>query len=136
MEALISKKDQAMKRLRGLLELQKEIEERFGESDYNIFVFGSYLTTHYQEGKSDIDLAIYTENFELYKKLAFYLEEYFNAIGVKSDIFYIDLTIEATIYCAPLKSKVQFTEFYPQKLHNFYEACQHKLEETKARMIG
>ena len=57
MEALISKKDQAMKRLRGLLELQKEIEERFGESDYNIFVFGSYLTTHYQEGKSDIDLA-------------------------------------------------------------------------------
>ena len=104
MEALISKKDQAMKRLRGLLELQKEIEERFGESDYNIFVFGSYLTTHYQEGKSDI--------------------------------FYIDLTIEATIYCAPLKSKVQFTDFYPQKLHDFYVTCQRKLEETKARMVG
>ena len=136
MEALISKKDQAMKRLRGLLELQKEIEERFGETDYNIFVFGSYLTTHYQEGKSDIDLAIYTEDFELYKKLAFYLEEYFNAIGVESDIFYIDLTIEATIYCAPLKSKVQFTDFYPQKLHDFYVTCQRKLEETKARMVG
>lgn len=136
MEAPINKKEQAMKRLRGLLELQKEIEGHFGESEYNIFVFGSYLTTRFQEGKSDIDLAVYTEDFELYKKLALYLEEYFHAIGVESDIFYIDLTIVAPIYCAPLKSKVQFTDFYPQILRDFYEKCQRKLEETKARMVG
>ena len=136
MEAPINKKEQAMKRLRGLLELQKEIEGHFGESEYNIFVFGSYLTTRFQDGKSDIDLAVYTEDFELYKKLALYLEEYFHSRGVDSDIFSIDLTIVAPIYCAPLKSKVQFTDFYPQILRDFYEKCQRKLEETKARMVG
>ena len=44
--------------------------------------------------------------------------------------------IVAPIYCAPLKSKVQFTDFYPQILRDFYEKCQRKLEETKARMVG
>ena len=110
------------------------MEERFGDTEYNVFVFGSYLTTHYQEGKSDIDLAIYTEDFELYKRLSLYLEEYFDVIGVESDIFYIDIAMEAPIYCAPLKSKVQFTDYYPQKLQDFYKKCQNKLEETKGRL--
>lgn len=134
MPTLICEKEQAIKRLRGLLKLQKEMEERFGDTEYNVFVFGSYLTTHYQEGKSDIDLAIYTEDFELYKRLSLYLEEYFDVIGVESDIFYIDIAMEAPIYCAPLKSKVQFTDYYPQKLQDFYKKCQNKLEETKGRL--
>ena len=97
MPTLICEKEQAIKRLRGLLKLQKEMEERFGDTEYNVFVFGSYLTTHYQEGKSDIDLAIYTEDFELYKRLSLYLEEYFDVIGVESDIFYIEISMEAPI---------------------------------------
>ncbi len=129
-------KEKATARLYELLNLQKEIAKQFGDNGYNIFVFGSYLTTKFVDGESDIDIAIYTENFGLYKRLSLYLEEYFNQKGIASDIFFIDTTMEAPIYCAPLKSKVQFTEYFPEKLVNFQSACQRKLDETKARMIG
>ena len=119
-------REKAMSRLYGLLELQKKTEEQFGEDGYNIFVFGSYVTTSYVEGQSDIDIAVYTENFDLYKRLSVYLEQYFAEKGIESDIFYIDLTMEAPVYCAPLKSNVQFTDYYPQKLVEFGERCQQK----------
>lgn len=57
-------KEKAMKRLYGLLDLQKEVERRFGDTGYNVFVFGSYLTIKYREGQGDIDIAIYSEDFE------------------------------------------------------------------------
>ena len=63
-----------------------------------------------------------------------YLEQYFAERVIESDIFYIDLTMEAPVYCAPLKSNVQFTDYYPQKLVEFGERCQQKLDEMKARV--
>ncbi|MDO5418175.1 MAG: nucleotidyltransferase domain-containing protein [Lachnospiraceae bacterium] len=129
-------KFKARERLYGLLTLQQTMVQKFGESNYNVFIFGSYLTTRYVEGESDIDIAIYTEDFELYKCLSVYLEEYFNDKGIDSDIFYIDTMMEAPIYCAPLKSQVQFTDYYPERLVRFRQVCQRKLEETKARVAG
>lgn len=117
-----------------LLKLQKEIEKQFGLNGYNISVFGSCVSASYVEWQSDIDIAIYTEDCDLYKKISVYLEDYFAEKGIESDIFYIDLTMEAPVYCAPLKSKVQFTNYYPEKLVEFGERCQHKLNEIKARM--
>ncbi len=55
-----------------------------------------------------------------------FLEEYFNERGIRSDIFYIDLSMEAPFYCAPLQSKVQFTDYYPPKLEDFEKRCQRK----------
>lgn len=124
----------AIARLQELLTLQKNVEHHFGDKDYNVFVFGSYPTVNYIEGKSDVDIAIYTENFNLYKRLSLYLEEYFYRKGIDSDIFYIDTSMEAPIYCAPLESKIQFTDYFPEKLAKFQKACQNRLEETKARM--
>ncbi|MCD8224460.1 MAG: nucleotidyltransferase domain-containing protein [Clostridiales bacterium] len=126
----------ALERLYGLLDLQKETERQFGDRNYNIFVFGSYLTTKYESGRSDIDIAVYTEDFELYKKLALYLETYFDEKGILTDIFYIDISMAAPVYCAPLSSKVQFTDYYPGILVDFEKKCRMKLEETKARMAG
>lgn len=124
----------AAARLHHLLELQKETEKKFGGKDYNIFVFGSYLNTAYQEGISDIDIAIYTENFDTYKQLAYYLEEHFQSQNIPSDIFYIDLSMEAPIYCAPLKSKLQFTDYFPPKLQEFSIKCQKLLEKNKKKV--
>ena len=64
-------KKKATLRLCELLALQKKVEHQFGGDDYNVFVFGSYLTTSFVERKSDIDIAVYTENFGLYKRLAY-----------------------------------------------------------------
>lgn len=128
-------KEKAMKRLYGLLDLQKEIERRFGDTGYNVFVFGSYLTIKYREGQRDIDIAIYSEDFELYKKISWYLEEYFWQKGIESDIFYIDISTEASIYCVPLNSTVQFTSYYPKRLVDFERSCQQKLKEAKRKVI-
>lgn len=128
--------EKAIERLYDLLNLQKEIEVKFGTTGYNVFVFGSYLTTRYIEGESDIDIAIYTEEFGVYLKISAFLEEHFNNKGIESDIFYIDISMEAPIYCAPLKSQVQFTDYYPEKLTKFYDACRSKLEENRGRMAG
>ena len=128
--------ENAIARLYELLNLQKDVEEKFGSNEYNVFVFGSYLTTSYVEGKTDIDIAIYSEDFNLYKRISLYLETYFRNKGVASDIFYIDVSMQAPIYCAPLRSKVQFTDYYPKKLEEFYQGCQKKLEENRARVVG
>ncbi|MCI8662193.1 MAG: nucleotidyltransferase domain-containing protein [Hungatella sp.] len=127
-------KEKAISRLYELLALQKKVEQEFGNNDYNVFIFGSYLNTSFVEGKSDIDIAVYTENFNLYKRLALYLETYFEQKGVHSDIFYIDITMKAPIYCAPLKSKVQFTDYFPPELIHFQQECQKELADIKGRM--
>lgn len=129
-------REKTMERLYGLLSLQKEVERQFGDTGFNVFVFGSYVTTKYKEGQSDIDIAIYSEDFELYKKLSWFLEEYFKQRGVESDIFYIDISMEAPIYCAPLNAKVQFTDYYPEQLVGFERLCQQKLKEAKERLVG
>lgn len=129
-----SLKEKAMERLYDLLNLQKDVAGKFGENNYNVFVFGSYLTIEYNERKSDIDIAIYTQDFDLYKRLSCYLEEYFNARSIPSDIFYIDSSVDAPIYCAPLRSKVQFTDYYPPQLLELRERCEQRLNELKKRM--
>lgn len=128
-------KENAMRRLGELLRLQKEIELKFGEEKYNVFIFGSYITLQYQEGKSDIDIAIYSPDFELYKRLSCYLEEYFWRKGIKSDIFFIDTTVVAPVYCAPLTSKIQFTNFFPEELIDFRKRCQDKLNEERSKVV-
>lgn len=129
-----SAREETVARLYGLLDLQKQVEKRFGTSGYNIFVFGSYITTGYIQGQSDIDIAIYTEDFDLYKRLSLYLEEFFNAKGIDSDIFFVDTTMAAPIYCAPLSSQVQFTDYFPEKLLAFRKDCQGMLNEARERI--
>lgn len=131
----VSKKnarEKTIARLYELLELQEKVEKRFGIDGYN--VFGSYVTINYVEGQSDIDIAIYTEDFDLYKRISMYLEEYFAEKGIESDIFYIDLTMEAPVYCAPLKSELQFTDYYPKRLVEFGVRCQQKLDEIRVKI--
>lgn len=136
MKTMVKAREQAMKRLYGLLELQKNLEQRFDPNQYNIFVFGSYITVNYIEGVSDIDVAVYTEDFDLYKKISLYIEEYFEKRQIKSDIFYIDINMAAPVYTAPLNSKVQLTGFYPPCLEEFRRACQKVLDQTKMRMMS
>lgn len=129
-------KEQARYRLRSLLTLQDELVRRFGDTDYNVFIFGSYPTVRYVDGKSDIDIAIYTKDFQLYKQLALYLEDYFEEKHIDPDIFYIDTSMEAPLFCAPLKSAIQFTDYFPEELHEFEARCRAKLDEIKKNCAG
>lgn len=120
-------------RLNELLELQNETEHKFGSTDYNVFIFGSYINAEYVDGISDIDIAVYSKNFDLYKKISAYLEEYFRLKNIDSDIFYIDLDTAAPIYCAPLNSAVRFTDYFPPELQAFNERCRKLLDENKEK---
>jgi len=124
-------KEKALDRLHDLLILQQEVVEKFGENNYNVFIFGSYPTTRYDDENSDIDIAVYTPDFNLYKRLSCYLEEYFDARDIPSDIFFIDSSVEAPIYCTALNAKVQFTEYYPEQLVEFKGRCEQRLKELK-----
>ena len=127
-------KEKARGRLRELLTLQRDVTSRFGDSDYNVFIFGSYPTVRYVEGRSDIDIAVYTEDFSLYKQIAMFLEDYFEGRNIDVDIFYIDTSVEAPIFCAPLQSALQFTDYFPERLKAFEKKCQVRLDETKDRV--
>lgn len=129
------KRKKTVERLYKLLDLQKNLENEFGDKDYNVFIFGSYLTVEYQEGVSDIDIAIYTCDFNLYKKIAIYINNYFNEQNIPSDIFYIDINMIAPIYLAPLKSEVHLTDYFPKTLQNFVEQCEEHLKTIKMELI-
>lgn len=110
-------------RLKMIQDLQSKILKKFGDSDYNVFLFGSFLTEDFVPEKSDVDFAIYTENFDKYLEIYCFIDDYFALKNIKRDIFYIDTTIVDPIYCAPLSSVLRFTDFYPEKLNSFYCEC-------------
>ena len=130
------KKEAALKRIEDLLILQGEISAKYGEDGYNVFVFGSYPTTGYKENESDADIAVYTSDFELYKKIAGIIEIYFWEKGVKTDIFYIDLTVPAPFFVAPLRAQIQFTDYYPKELEDFKNVCEEKLKQIKEKIVA
>ncbi len=129
-------KAEALKRIEDLLNLQSKLFSEFGEDKYNVFIFGSYPTTGYNEQTSDVDVAVYTQDFELYKRIAAEIELYFWEKGVESDIFYIDLTIPAPFFVAPLKAQIQFTDYYPQELIDFKHVCEEQLRQIKEKIVA
>ena len=115
--------DKDRQRLMELLDLQEKLVNNFGESDYNVFIFGSYITHSYIEGRSDIDIGIYSDDFKKYLQVSVFIEDYFNELGIKQDMFYINTLVPAPIYCAALESPVCLTDYYPDKLKVFYQSC-------------
>lgn len=132
----MDEREKALERLQKLLQLQTLLEKKYSTEQYNIFVFGSYITTSYVEGHSDIDIAVYSTDFSLYKKISMDIEEFFYKYHVPVDIFYIDTSMVAPFYCAALESKVRFTDYYPAELEQFAKQCQQKLFDIKERMAG
>ena len=44
------------------------------------------------------------------------------------------MTMEAPVYCAPLTSQIQFTDFFPEELIDFEKRCQDRLEEAREKV--
>ena len=108
-------------RLNFLKELQADTSRKFGENGYNVFVFGSVLRDDYKPEESDIDLAVYSDDTFLTFEIAEYLKEYLSERDIESSILEIFLDqINAFVYLEPLRINVTFTDYYPQKLQEFY----------------
>lgn len=116
-------------RLSLLLELQNLLIKKYGENDYNIFVFGSFLTLSYQSGKSDIDLAVYADSFQKYVDISVDIENFFNKYNIPFDLFFIDLRYPSSVYYSALSTKYWLTDYYPERLQMFRDKCKEKVDE-------
>ena len=125
---------EARDRIKDLIILQKKLSASFGDDNYNVFVFGSYPTIRYDKTKSDVDVAVYTPDLDLYKRIAIEIETFFNEKNIKVDLFYIDISIPAPIYLAPLHAQIEFTDYYPYELKNFKNKCNEELLKIKEKM--
>lgn len=126
----------ARERIKKLLDLQKVLFDAYGEDNYNVFVFGSYPTVRFDSAKSDADIAVYTPDFELYKKISVTIDDFFFKNSISVDLFYIDTTIPAPIYLAPLHAQIQMTDYYPEELSEFEKKCSFALMQIKEEMAG
>lgn len=110
-------------RLHMIQELQKAILSKYGEDNYNVFLFGSFLTERYIPDKSDVDIAVYTPDFNLYLQISSDIEDFFYERNIPLDLFYIDTSVEEAVYYKPLSSVLRFTEYYPELLKEFCGRC-------------
>lgn len=125
----------AKERIKDLIILQKQLSDFFPENKYNVFVFGSYPTVRFEEGRSDVDIAVYTDNFELYKKISAVIENFFVEKSMDIDLFFIDIDTPAPIYLAPLHAQIQFTDYYPPQLKAFEQKCYKELDKIKRSIV-
>ena len=128
------KKEAARRRIKDLLALQKKLCSEYSENDFNVFLFGSYPTVRFKDD-SDVDIAIYTKDIDLYKKISLEIEEFFDNKGIPVDLFYIDTNIAAPVYLAPLNAQIQFTDYYPEELREFKNLCERELKKNKRSML-
>ena len=129
--AVEDKKIAARERIKDLIVLQRELRSMFSEDKYNVFVFGSYPTVRFEYGKSDVDIAVYADSLDLYKGIGVKIEEFFEDRGINVDLFFIDISVPAPVFLAPLHAQIQFTDYYPDKLREFEAECEKELIKIK-----
>lgn len=122
-------------RIKELIILQNKLKSCFSEDTYNVFVFGSYPTLRYNQGQSDIDIAVYADSLELYKKISMMIEDFFSERDIPVDLFFIDVNTPAPVFLAPLHAQIQFTDYYPDVLKTFEEECAAKLANIKRHVV-
>ena len=59
------------------------------------------------------------------------IEEFFVNRGINVDLFFIDISIPAPVFLAPLRAQIQFTDYYPEKLREFETECEKELNKIK-----
>lgn len=103
-----------------LADFQQALLNRFGEENYNVFLFGSILRDDYKPGISDIDLAIYANNLVLRIEIEEFCKDYFEKSMMKSSIIHINLEERyAFVAITPLRLNVCVTDYYPQELKDY-----------------
>lgn len=101
---------------RELLKLfQRELLKEFPQEDYNIFIFGSYITNKFVSGESDIDIIVYCEDQEKQNNIAVFTKEFFGNHNLQSDVLQYFFSMNAPIYALILES-IRLTDYFPKKL--------------------
>ncbi len=109
-----------------LISFQKALRLEFGEADYNVFVFGSFLRDDYRPLESDLDLALYCPDIKKRIFIQCFIEEYLNGAGVPFDLIVIHLWQKGEfIDIEPLRLNVGMTDYRPEDLDIYLRMLRH-----------
>lgn len=101
-------------------EMEQSLKGEFPQTNqYNVLVFGSFLTDRYHED-SDIDIGVFSLDERLMFQIYMYLCDYLDKLGIKYDIVrmildenqYINLNII-------LYHERELTDYCPEELINY-----------------
>ena len=103
-----------------LIELKNAVVAKFPEENYNGFVFGSFIRDDYKPEESDLDLAVFSLEFDRELDVTYFIEDYLEERDIDSSIIEIDVKqYGAFAVIPPLRMNVSFTDYYPEELHNY-----------------
>ncbi len=105
--------------------MEKGLIKEFPQTgQYNVLVFGSFLTDRYHEG-SDIDIGVFSLDERLMFRIYMYLCDFFDALGMEHDI--IRMVLDENQYI-----NVNIILYHERELTNY---CPDELIEYTRKMI-
>jgi len=100
-----------------LIRFQKALLKKFSIEDYNVFIFGSYITAEFVHNESDIDIIIYCKDAGKRNDIELFANEFFLYYDLQSDILQYFFSENAPIYAVILDS-LRLTDYFPKELKN------------------
>lgn len=121
-------------------QFQKELLLKFAVSNYQVWIFGSFLTDEF-DGDSDIDIGVYCEDLGRLMELYHYIDEYMTWYGLDHDIVIVEMKKSHYINIPILMYGKPLTEYgneswqqYVQEMAAIYGAQKlSRVEKAKQR---
>lgn len=98
--------------------LNTAIKEEFPQKNYQVWVFGSFLTDDYTP-QSDIDIAIYCADISLLLDIRDFIDEYLSNDKLKHDIVIFEFNDEHCINIPIILYGKALTEYEPPHIIEF-----------------
>lgn len=98
--------------------LKIAIEKKFSQKDFQVWVFGSFLTDDYTP-QSDIDVAIYCADIPLLLDIKDFIDEYLSNDKLKHDIIIFEFNDEHYINIPIALYGKTLTEYQPPHIIEF-----------------
>lgn len=103
-----------------LVKTQELLHKEFGKDNYNVFLFGSFITNRYDPERSDIDMAVYSNNFIFTRQIMNWLEDYLCEVDVPHSLIIIDESQKyAFVALDPLTLNIGMTDYFPMELRSY-----------------
>lgn len=113
------KLDSWEKRRELLVRFQSELIQAFpDESDYNVYVFGSFIRRDFKPGISDIDLIIYCNDFLKRCDIYDFCSQFFEQEQLPCDILEYSYMPEGYIFATGILNAFPMTDYYPKALRD------------------
>lgn len=102
-----------------LVRFQSELIQAFpDESDYNVYIFGSFIRRDFKPGISDIDLIIYCNDFLKRCDIYDFCSLFFKQEHLPCDILEYSYMPEGYIFVTGILNAFPMTAYYPKSLRD------------------